>query len=110
MGNCIRREVGLDIEEQPSQAEKFQQDLIEKVLNVKKDWKNRETRKKQHSSAFVTRNKIITEIDLSDEEDGYRKTKESAGEKFNRKKNSKFYSEIIDSKKFEEDQDMGLKM
>jgi hypothetical protein len=80
MGNCVRRETGLDIDEKPNQEDQTTQEILNKVLSMKMAWKNRSEKNDMHRSALITRNHIITEIDLSDMDDST-KTKNSATSK-----------------------------
>jgi hypothetical protein len=81
MGNCVKRETGLDFDDKTHQEEQATQELINKVLMVKKDWKNRTEKQDIHRSALISRNNIITEIDLSDMDESTSKTKGSVTSK-----------------------------
>ena len=98
MGNCVKRETGLDIEDTSKQEELNTQEMINKVLTMKKDWKNRAERNEMQRSAIINRNNIMNEIDLSDMDESIRKTMGSTNSKKGNKRGSKI------SKRFEEDE------
>jgi hypothetical protein len=106
MGNCVRRETGFDYDDQNKQEDLNTQELMNKVLSMKNVWKNRGEKSDVHRSAILTRNNIITEIDLSDLEEKTAGTKESVtSKKSERRKSALGKKEFSISKKFEEDEE-----